>query len=99
MRARRQAARSFVPRPWVRVHTQRVRRRPTMRLPPFDLLRRTKRRWAGGPIVPFATFPLAVAVFISALAWAQTPGPHFRADGWQADEYGRPEGYPAAAGT
>ncbi len=48
----------------------------------------------------FAPFPLVLAaltVIISALAWAQTPGPRFRADGWQAHEFGQAEGYPARA--
>ena len=70
------------------------------------------RIWRGGhevtrvptakAVLVFAPFPLVLAaltVIISATAWAQTPGPRFRVGGWQADEYGRAEGYPAFAGA
>ena len=56
--------------------------------------RPTAGRWAAIA----AALSLAWALFGAAQASAQTPGPRVRADGWQADEYGRTEGYPAAPG-
>jgi len=44
-----------------------------------------------------AAWAVAIASVLAAVApvSAETNGPAFRADGWQADEYGRGEGYPA----
>jgi len=45
-----------------------------------------------------AAWAVAIASTLAAVAPAdaETSGPVFRADGWQADEYGRGEGYPAS---
>lgn len=45
--------------------------------------------------VGLATFSMAIALALANAAVAQTAGPRFRADGRDADAYGRKEGYPA----
>src|SRR4051812_18991818 len=57
------------------------------------------RRTNGYGAVTALSFALTIGVVAVAFTQtaAQSGGPRFRADGWQSDEYGRTEGYPAAA--